>query len=103
MLLPLNKQNMWVYSGYNKEFYKGEQFNNYINEKFNKIYSKVDTDYVYSDQMEELGNLYAEKNIEFMSFNNFAISLDIDICLFIAIPIFIESSSLIDSTVSDKI
>ncbi|MGL5353226.1 MAG: hypothetical protein ACRDA5_07855, partial [Clostridium sp.] len=70
MLLPLNWQNMWLYSGHNKEFYKSEEFDNYINEKFNKIYSEVDTDYVYSDQMEEFGYLYAEKNIEFMSVNN---------------------------------
>ncbi|MBU3131079.1 HAMP domain-containing histidine kinase [Clostridium gasigenes] len=70
MLLPLRWENMWLYSGHNKEFYKSEEFNNYINEKFNKIYSEVDTDYIYSDQMEELGDLYAEKNIEYMSVNN---------------------------------
>ena len=56
MLLPLRWENMWLYSGHNKEFYKSEEFNNYINEKFNKIYSEVDTDYIYSDQMEELGD-----------------------------------------------
>lgn len=70
MLLPLNSDIISIYDRRVKEFYESYDFNNYINDKYNELLSMVDTEYVREDQMEDIGQLEKEKNIEYIAVNN---------------------------------